>query len=98
MRLLPSYACTHMRCLLIKACSLVTPSLCFYFFQAPNPRLPTNSQLPGQLSQDQPDVGPAIPPPVPVVGKLTVKGKFDFSSVSHDASSKNYIYFFFFWV
>ena len=58
--------------------------LLLFFFQAPNPRLPTTSQLPGQshVSHDQPDEGPTIPPPVPVVGKLTVKGKFDFTSVS----------------
>jgi hypothetical protein len=32
---------------------------------------------------DQPDRGnQALPPPIPVVGKLTVKGKFDFKSVS----------------
>lgn len=46
---------------------------------APNPRLPTPQQ-PGQLPPDQPDGGTTIPPPVPVVGKLTVKGKFDFTS------------------
>ena len=58
--------------------------LCFFLFcfQAPNPRLPTPQQ-PGQLPLDQPDGGTTIPPPVPVVGKLTVKGKFDFTSVSH---------------
>ena len=36
---------------------------------------------------DQPDtasgsIGQTLPPPIPVIGKLIVKGKFDFSSVS----------------
>ena len=47
--------------------------------QATNPRLSGTAQPPGLTSH----VGSeAIPPPVPVIGKLTVKGKFDFTSVS----------------
>ena len=72
-----------MLCVLTSVC--FPDPICFilvYFFQAANPRLSTTSQLPGQLSHDQTDAVPAIPPPVPVVGKLTVKGKFDFTSVS----------------
>ena len=53
--------------------------------QANNPRLsgtPQPSSLTSHTGNEEVDVGPAIPPPVPVVGKLTVKGKFDFTSVS----------------
>ena len=65
--------------------SILIFSNLFFFIQASNPRLSGTSQPPGltsHIGNEQVDVGQAIPPPVPVVGKLTVKGKFDFTSVS----------------
>ena len=79
--MLLSYGLTCVTLVVIVFCSYVF-FLFLFCFQAPNPRLPTPQQ-PGQLPPDQLEGGTTIPPPVPVVGKLTVKGKFDFTSVSH---------------
>lgn len=56
--------------------------------QAPNPR-PMQTTA-GQAVTEQIDSRDAqLPPPVPVIGRLLAKGKFDFKSVSY--SSNRYL-------
>lgn len=56
-----------------------------HIIQAQKPQSQSSSAIGVHLSRsDQPDSGgAALPPPVPVVGKLVVKGKFEFKSVSY---------------
>ena len=56
--------------------------------QAPNPRgqLSSSGGVPlPSTRNDHPDSGnQALPPPIPVVGRLLVRGKFEFKSVSYN--------------
>ncbi len=65
--------------------ALCSCDLSFMIVQAPNPR-PMQTTA-GQAVTEQIDSRDAqLPPPVPVIGRLLAKGKFDFKSVSSSSN------------